>query len=165
MEMSSDLAGPSESNAPLDDLDDGVHNSPFRTSWNDSFGDGNSEDIQNEAVLYNLDDNDSFVCPNPPQATLESLANVQKIIEQIQGASFSEEQNQWSCDEFDTFLHPPNEQFCVDDRAKVRCPSTVRRLSSLYLVSHMILSYQGSANRICILCTPTRHVLLPVPPS
>ena len=47
--------------------------------------------------------------------TLESLVNTQRMIEQIQGASFSEEENQWSADEFESFLHPPNEQFYVDD--------------------------------------------------
>jgi len=40
---------------------------------------------------------------------------MQRIIEQIQGASFSEEQNQWNHDEFDSFLHPPNEQFHIND--------------------------------------------------
>lgn len=40
---------------------------------------------------------------------------MQKLIEQIQGASFSNEEKQWSDDKFDTFLHPPHEQFCLDD--------------------------------------------------
>jgi hypothetical protein len=75
------------------------------------------EDTQDnsETTLFNLDDNSTFDRPNPPRATLESLANTQRIIEQIQSASFGDEENQWSADEFDAFLHPPNEQFCVDD--------------------------------------------------
>ena len=78
-------------------------------------GNGIPEGTQDEATLFNLDDYGTFDRPNPPHATLESLANTQRMIEQIQGASFSEEENQWSADEFESFLHPPNEQFYVDD--------------------------------------------------
>jgi hypothetical protein len=69
---------------------------------------------QEEATLFNLDDND-FNRLGPPQATLENLASMQTIIEQIQGASFGEEERQWSDDEFDAFLHPLREQLCIDD--------------------------------------------------
>ncbi|KAF8487271.1 hypothetical protein DFH94DRAFT_621774 [Russula ochroleuca] len=75
----------------------------------------NPQDIQDEAALFNLDDNNNVNCPNPPQATLENLASMQTIIRQIQDASFSDEEKQWSGDEFDTFLHPLHEQFCLDD--------------------------------------------------
>jgi hypothetical protein len=106
-------------NAPLDDhhdLDSDVQmDIPHPASPNASLGSGNPEDIQDEAILFNLDDNGASDHPNPPQATLESLANTQRIIEQIQGASFDDEEHQWSADEFISFLHPPNEQFCVDD--------------------------------------------------
>jgi hypothetical protein len=58
------------------------------------------EDTQDnsETTLLNLDDNSTFDRPNPPRATLESLANTQRIIEQIQSASFGDEENQWSAD-------------------------------------------------------------------
>lgn len=78
-------------------------------------GNGIPEATQDEATLFNLDDYGTFDHPNPPHATLKSPANTQKMIEQIQGASFSEEENQWSTDEFESFLHPPNKQFYVDD--------------------------------------------------
>jgi hypothetical protein len=74
-----------------------------------------SGNIQDEAALFNLDDNEDVTRLNPPQATLENLANMQNIIEQIRGASFSDEEKQWSDVEFDAFLHPLHEQFCLDD--------------------------------------------------
>ena len=74
-----------------------------------------SQSIEDEATLFNLDDDDNFNWLNPPQATLENLASMQTIIEQIQSASFSNEKRQWSDSEFDAFLHPLHEQFCLDD--------------------------------------------------
>jgi hypothetical protein len=72
-------------------------------------------DFDREAVLFNLDNDDNFVHPNPPQATLEDLVNMQRIIEEIQGVSFGDEEKQWNGDEFEYFLHPPHEQFCLGD--------------------------------------------------
>ena len=85
------------------------------TFLNTSLDNGIPEDIQDEAILFNLDNNNDFNCPHPPWATFESLASMQTIIEQIQDASFNNEEKQCSDDEFDTFLHPRHEQFCLDD--------------------------------------------------
>jgi hypothetical protein len=74
-----------------------------------------SDDMQDEAMLFNLDQDDDSAHTRLPQATLESLADIQKVIEQVQSASFIEEEKQWSSNDFDTFLHPPNEQFRIDD--------------------------------------------------
>jgi hypothetical protein len=97
-------------NVAHDVLMDAPKAAPSPTSLNSSLGSasGNPENIQEEAALFNLDDNEDVTRPNPPQATLENLANMQAIlvIEQIQGASWSDEEKQWSDDEFDAFLHP-----------------------------------------------------------
>jgi len=105
-------------NAPLDVPNYDVPmdaSSPASLSASESLDSSTFEDsgIQDNATLFNLDDN--FNHPNPPQATLDNLASTQTIIEQIRGASFSDEEKQWGSDEFDAFLHPPHEQFCVDD--------------------------------------------------
>ena len=102
-------------NPDLDVPTDAPPSLPTSESLNTLLGSGIPEDIQDEAILFNLDNNDDFYGPHPPRATLESLASMQTIIEQIQGASFNDEEKQWSDDEFDTFLHPRHEQFCLDD--------------------------------------------------
>src|SRR5204863_5864375 len=82
---------------------------------NDLLDENNLENIEDEPALFNLDNDNDVAHANPPQATLESLANMQRTIQQVQGTSFDEERKQWSRDDFDSFLYPPNEQFCVDD--------------------------------------------------
>ena len=43
--------------------------------------------------MFNLDNNEDVTrLLNAPQATLENLANMQTMIEQIQGATFSDEE-------------------------------------------------------------------------
>ena len=84
-------------------------------SQNDLPDRNDSENLEDEVAMFNLDDDDDFARANPPQATLNDLANMQRIIECIQGASFDDERKQWSSDEFNSFLYPPNEQFCADD--------------------------------------------------
>jgi len=99
-------------------VDDPVYDIPMdaslHTFLNALLGSGNPEDIQDKVLIFNLDDNNSFDHPIPPQATLENLANMQAIIKHLQNASFNKEE-QWSADEFNTFLHPPHIQFCIDD--------------------------------------------------
>lgn len=83
----------------------------------DSLGNGvpgaRVEGLQ-EPSLFNLDNSDS-ACPTPPLAMLNDLASVQQMIEQIKNASFSDEEDQWSSTDFESFIHPPHEQFRLDD--------------------------------------------------
>ncbi len=100
-------------------LDDPVYNLPIdvpcSTSPSHSPGGSDQEGTDNKAALFNLDNNRDFIHPTLPWATLGSLASTQRIVELIQAASFSDKEKQWSVDEFDLFLHPPHEQFCLDD--------------------------------------------------
>ena len=121
-----------------------------------SLGSGYPEDIQDEAALFNLDDNEdhNITRPNPPQATLENLANMQTIIEHIQGASLSNEEKQWSNDEFDAFLHPLHEQFCLDD-------PQLRLSLSIYmsLSAHSSEATYNAMNRSIKECYPDSTML------
>jgi hypothetical protein len=71
---------------PLDEPDyDVPMDAPPPTSPNASelLDSGTLEDIQDDAALFNLDENDYFNHPSPPQATLKNLASAQTIIKQI----------------------------------------------------------------------------------
>ena len=149
--MSANPVQVGHSDTPLDASD----NFPMDESFPDaSLGAVNPEDIQDEAALFNLDDDKDVTRPNPPQATLENLANMQIIIEQIQGASFSDEETQWSEDEFEAFLHPPHEQFCLDDLQ-------LRLSLSIYisLSSHSSEATYNAMNRSIKDCYPDSMML------
>ena len=148
--------GPGHFDNPLDvpDYDLPMH-APSHTALNASLGTGNPEDIQDEAALFNLDDNEVVTRQNPPQATLENLANMQTIIEQIQGASFSDEEKQWSTDEFEAFLHPLHEQFSLDHDPQLRLPLSIY----MSLLSHSSEATYNAMNRSIKQCYPDSMML------
>ena len=105
--------------------------------------------------MFNLDNNEDVTrLLNAPQATLENLANMQTMIEQIQGATFSDEEKQWSEEEFYTFLHPVHEQFCLED-------PQLRLSLSIYisLSSHSSEATYNSMNRSIKECYPDSTML------
>jgi hypothetical protein len=61
-----------------------------------------------EDNLFNLDE-DEDISPEQPRATLKDLANMQDIISDIRNYSFSDEEAQWSSEEFDSFCNPRQE--------------------------------------------------------
>ena len=68
-----------------------------------------------EEASFDLDHGRDLACPTAPLATLETLASAQQMIEQIRNASFSDEEDQWNPADFESFLHPPHEQFNLVD--------------------------------------------------
>ena len=76
------------------------------------------------------------------------------MIEQIQGATFSDEEKQWSEEEFYTFLHPVHEQFCLED-------PQLRLSLSIYisLSSHSSEATCNSMNRSIKECYPDSTML------
>lgn len=49
------------------------------------------------------------------EVMLEDLVHMESMISQIQGYSFDHEKSQWTEDEFDSFLNPPQELWSLDD--------------------------------------------------
>jgi hypothetical protein len=108
--------------APLDTLH-------FAPGQHDLLANGARAEGPQEPSLFNLDDNDDSANP-PPLATLNDLASMQKMIEQIRNASFNDEEDQWSSADFDSFIHPPHEQFRLDDPQLRLSMSTYLSLSA-----------------------------------
>jgi len=74
-----------------------------------------AEIADREDVAFNLDEDAAPTHLDPPLSSLETLANAQRIISQLESASFDDEEDQWRSDEFQVFLHPLQEQFTLDD--------------------------------------------------
>lgn len=102
-------------------LDDPVYNhltdAPRPMSRSPLSSSSDLEYTQDETAMFNLDDNGDSDCArsNLPPATLESLASTQKLVKHIEASSFDAEERQWNRDEFQSFLHPPHDKFCLDD--------------------------------------------------